>query len=599
MRTFVFISNIPPFLLQPLHKGGEADGTAGSARRASKFDPRYERLRRLLVEQSSGVMLVMHLESAGYALALYASEKEAIAACKADIVPEQPGHRYTPLRLRIVEKEKPRPVEPVYNPVIEVEGEKVQKTDLADSRGLELVYRGRAVAKWCPHTLDGEDCYFGVSCLKIHKAVFQRTVRKRPRVEDEEGTSHLAPEQRAVVKSTLASVKRSRETLIPPSLQLQPCVYIPLSTTEAAALCRLASMPAEVAEKETAFVTLRTRATAALEAFQQEHRDNTSAAALLHGSFFARLTCQGGSPVDWSITSEEGRRLLRRCCPLPPNGAPTPLERDLYLQQLVYNMNQLNRCETIAQALHMLRCSRRVCEAVAEEEGKKDMPQLFISLEPWLYLPTVGCEVSVMFEHGGRRVRGAVQRYGQLRLMTSSSLLRDVQAVDKGTVESKSGNAKTGCPQRDELVAAALSRFAVIGTQGDPEAEEHLEKELRLFQRVISRAVSELGLYLERQIPTIGITDGGSWCAQLAVVTSPEPNTTAAAPSVVVLSFPPYQKALEECVMYNQLAPASTEAPESRKAAEKVEVIWNTQRHPYVSLLSRELLEKLSVGPVS
>ncbi|PWU98394.1 hypothetical protein C4B63_12g327 [Trypanosoma cruzi] len=120
-------------------------------------------------------MLVMHLQTRGYALALYASEKEALEACKTNIVPEQPGHKYSPLLLRILRRERPAPSEAVYTPTLTVEGEVVQKAELADSRGLELVYRGRAVAKWCPHTLAGR-----IAPLERHATVYTNAHTRRP-----------------------------------------------------------------------------------------------------------------------------------------------------------------------------------------------------------------------------------------------------------------------------------------------------------------------------------------------------------------------------------------------------------------------------------
>lgn len=57
-----------------------------------------------------------------------------------------------PLKLRIVQKEMPRPIEAVYTPTITIEGSEIKKDDLVLTRGLELVYRGKAVARWCENT---------------------------------------------------------------------------------------------------------------------------------------------------------------------------------------------------------------------------------------------------------------------------------------------------------------------------------------------------------------------------------------------------------------------------------------------------------------
>ncbi|CAJ1026512.1 hypothetical protein, conserved [Leishmania lindenbergi] len=625
MRTFVFISGIPDFLLEPIVKGDKSSNGVATTKSAaveaavtSKFDLRYERLRRLLVEHSSGVMLVMHLESKGYALALYASEREALAACKADITPEQPGRKYPPLRLRIIEKEKPCPPEPVYNPYLIVEGEEVRKEELADTRGLELVYRGRAVAKWCARTLAGEDCYFGVSCLKLHKNATQRTVRKRPRVEDVDVSAHLTSEQQAAVRHLLSSVEASRAALTPVPMIMKNCTYVPVSAEEMEMLNRLACeapsctfLPAfESLEAHPTYQALLQRID---DALQSQRAATVVTAGGESTAFFPRLGCPGGAPWDWSVESEEGRRLLRQRCPLPANGAPTPLERDLYTQRLWYHMNQLNRCHSARDVVRMLCGSRRVREALrrcseaindasvpspsgtrADDKAQTNVSPsssttkasgLAICLQPWLYLPTVGCEVTAYLERGGRRIRGVVQRYGQVRLMTSATLLASAFAVVGDAADPD----------------ALLARYAVLESATDAAAEEDLTRELRVFQRSFASAVGDVALHLQTHSNSVG-GDGAAWCVHLAVVLTPNSVPTAGRlPSVALLSASPYQRALEECSMYSSLAPPSrgadtTASTETRPT--NVDVTWNTQRHPYIPLFSRDLLEKLRAGPV-
>ncbi|CAG9575139.1 conserved hypothetical protein [Leishmania major strain Friedlin] len=602
MRTFVFISDIPAFLLEPIIKG-DKDSSGAAAVAASKFDLRYERLRRLLVEHSSGVMLVMHLESKGYALALYASEGEALAACKADITPEQPGRKYPPLRLRIIEKEKPCPPEPVYKPFLMVENEEVRKEELADTRGLELVYRGRAVAKWCARTLAGEDCFFGVSCLKLHKAAVQRTVRKRPRIEDDEAGARLTCEQEAVVRHLLSSAEAARAALTPASMAMKDCTYVPVSAEEMGLLSQLACEALSSAPLP-AFETLEAHPT--YQAVLQRIDDALQAqrAAAVAGesmTFFPRLSCPGGAPWDWSVESEDGRRLLRQRCPLPANGAPTPLERDVYTQRLWYHMNQLNRCHSARDVLRMLCGSHRAREALRRHSEAIDggdarthassssLPSsspatkaagLTICLQPWLYLPTVGCEVTAYLERGGRRVRGVVQRYGQVRLMTSATLLASASAVV--------GDAAH--------VDALLARYAVLESATDAAAEEDLTGELRALQRSFASAVGDVAHHLQTHPDSIG-GDGAAWCVHLAAVLTPSVAPAAGPPPpVTLLSASPYQRALEECSMYSSLAPpirGDDMAASAATAPAKVDVTWNTQRHPYISLFSRSVLEKL------
>ncbi|KAG5500195.1 hypothetical protein JIQ42_04530 [Leishmania sp. Namibia] len=613
MRTFVFISDIPDFLLEPVIKG-DRDGSDPANKRsfatASKFDLRYERLRRLLVEHSSGVMLVMHLESKGYALALYASEGEALAACKAGITPEQPGHKYPPLRLRIIEKEKPCPPEPVYHPYLMVEGEEVLKEELADTRGLELVYRGRAVAKWCARTLAGEDCFFGVSCLKLHKAAVQRTVRKRPRIEDDDAGAHLTLEQQTTVRHLLSSVEATRAALTPASMTMKNCAYVPVSTEEMEVLSQLSP---EALEADPTYQAILQRIDGAIQ-LQRAATDASESTA-----FFPRLSCPGGAPWDWSIESEDGRRFLRQRCPLPVNGAPTPLERDLYTQRLWYHMNQLNRCHDAREMLRMLCGSRRVREALrrrSEAISDGSVPPasctrvdgeihtsasspgllssspatkaagLTICLQPWLYLPTVGCEVTAFLERGGRRIRGVVQRYGQVRLMTSATLLASASVVAGDAVD----------------IDAQLSRYAVLESATDAAAEEDLARELRALQRSFAGAVSDVALHLQTHSEIVG-GDGAAWCVHLAVSLTPgSAPSTGPLPSVALLSASPYQRALEECTMYASLSPPSrgndTTASSAPTRPTKVDVMWNTQRHPYIPLFSRDVVEKLRADTV-
>lgn len=284
MRTFVFISNIPLFLLEPLTEDPNAGQNSRHPARKTHRDLAYERLHQLLAAHTSGLMLTMHVKGKrsgaacyadpmkllrergglrsrrleqeesvrgprpytgarsrrediateeehpppegerseeveiGYGLALYASEAEALAACKAVIYPDgkegltedakngeqPPTHagsssaeqgsrstppassvssstsRYSPLKLRILKKEAPPAPEEVYRSTITIEGKTVEKSSLATTRGLERAYRGLMVPRWCPQTEEGKDCVFGTSCHKIHLLACQKTVHKRP-----------------------------------------------------------------------------------------------------------------------------------------------------------------------------------------------------------------------------------------------------------------------------------------------------------------------------------------------------------------------------------------------------------------------------------
>lgn len=559
MRTFVFITEIPDFLLQPLQGSSAAAQTSGRGAR----DPRYERLRRLLADHSSGVMLVMHLETRGYALALYASEEEALDACRTHITPEQPDQTYPPLKMRIVAKEKPLPPETVYTPTMTIEGKVVAKSDLADTRGLELVYRGRSVAKWCPRTLEGLDCHFGVACHRIHCAAYQQTVRKRPRFAFAEGLEQLSREELSRVAALTTCTKNvESSSLIPGELRFLPSVHVPISSSEARTLFGEDSGGA----KTTLLTTLSARLETACRS-NGVHVSSTS-------PIFLRMSFSGGSPWDWSLSSPEGVAQLQQRCPLPANGAPTPLERDLFSQRLFFHLNALNASASMDGAVHTLSCSGRVRTAFKRhlEVTKEEVP-LYMVVRPWLYLPTVGCEVTAFVARTGRWVQGCVQRYGQLRLMISVAQLRTTDPV---------------------AVNQRLDTYTVPGSDVNQEAERVLQNELQQHSKLFGRAVAQLqgSVAQAADVPT-----NSAWCFRLAVVVSrPTENPEATAvPRVVVLSLKPYQEALEECALYVQLEASDGEGQRSSKAV-AVDVAWNTQKHQYIALFSREEMEKLRVS---
>ncbi|RNF09223.1 uncharacterized protein Tco025E_07051 [Trypanosoma conorhini] len=555
-RTFVFVTNIPDFLLEPL----SAAGPSGTTRARANRDPRYERLRALLAANTSGVMLVMHLETRGYALALYASEQEALAACKTTITPEQPGHKHPPLLLRILRRERPLPSEAVYTPTLAVEGDVVEKAELADTRGLELVYRGRAVAKWCPHTVAQEDCPFGTACYRIHRRAYQKTVLKRARVE--EALSQMAPEERALVDRITCSTRCAEENVVPPGMGMEFSLHVPLTRDEAEALVGGATgVPPPAA------VLSRVEAACAGHA----------------GPYFVKFGFPGGAPWDWSLHDEaEGLPQLRRRVPFPANGAPTPLERDIFCQKLLYHLNQMNCFDTPAAALRALAQSPKVREALrcqlktaaghegeAEEAGGGDAAALELCVRPWIFLPTAGVEVDVLLEEGGERVRGVVQRHGSLRLMTCFSFL-----------------------QKHEM---DFSRYAVLGSGHDVDAEAALEAEMRRVEAVVKRGVEGLRQHLRQRMSREGdLPAHAAWCFRLAVTpTAAAPSRMAAcedaaAMRCAVLSMRPYRAALEEFAALHA-APARGEAG----GGGVTDVAWNTRRHTYVALFPRELLARL------
>ncbi|CCW63383.1 unnamed protein product [Phytomonas sp. EM1] len=638
MRTFVFISDIPDFVLQPWF--GDAKREATAVVRPNR-DPRYERLRRLLADHTSGLMLVMHLETKGYGLALYASEAEALEACKTTIIPDPPAAHGeagkeggegrslpapTPLRLRIVEKEKPPPVEAVYNPTIVIEGETVQKSDLANTRGLELTYRGRVVPKWCVNTLDKVDCPFGASCHHIHRVAYQKTIRKRPRLAYEgggvQGSGGLSPEERRAVDALLMNCKLAEERLLQlrsSAIEHLPTAFVSFSIDDLERY--LNGGGNNVLSDDSDDLMLREMANRLEEACRH------SAPSLLSGgAIFLRFSFPGGAPWDWSLhcDREEGLPRLRKRCPFPPNGAPTPLDRDIFLQRLFYHINQCNAFTSVLEALQVIRYSKRLRCAFEEFKNRNSRaltradptsqgnPEVvYLCIRPWLYLPTVGCEVEAFIEENGRRVRGFVQRYGQLRLMqTVGSLPGPHQSTGEGS-------------STDADLDAALSRFISVGSETDTAAEADLLSETQRFGKCFRRAVEQLRGHLmsleqsqpssaseeKREDPSSSTGEGNdcclhvspkaSWCVQMALVLPPPSSSPAeaaermASPSVAVLSFKSYLQALEECPMDTYLTRNTTTASSNKGPSAEAEVLWNLKKHMYAPLLPLDVLEKL------
>eukprot|EP00796_Vickermania_ingenoplastis_P007537 gene7537-5316_t len=619
MRTFVFISNIPQFLLQPL--SSEEEGLSLGPRGQHAFrHPAYERLRRLLVNHSSGVMLVMHLGNKGFGLALYASEEEALAACQACIYPDgnersKPTSEMQPLRLRILEKDKPLLPEAVYCPTITVEGETVLKSDLASTRGLELAYRAKSVPKWCPQTKNGQDCHFGSACHKIHRAAFQRTVRKRPRELVDDSMSH---EETIAVQQLLEGslIDDSLFTaLVPPSLRLMKssadadphskCITVPLTPQEIRDWLLPTCCAGSVEEPEAKEVLAVEKGITQRMTDAAMKADVTSCVTgnggQLKSRYFFRVTCPGGSPWDWGLCDEEvGLPTLRGRCPFPENGAPTPLERDQLSQKVWYWLNQMNGFTHVKDGIAAIRRSTKVREAVRQwvlkqDDGKLhfDRP-LCVKMMPWVYLPTVACECSFFVREAGEgKSRGLAQRRGQLRIMTSRGLLtrllrnepREVLQSDQGYIAA---------------VDHALSRIAVLGRGEDQEAEQLMEEELRRYGQQYTDAADLIRRHLRRLCARTPCSENGEdrcgdgtggdlslpATAALTVHFAMRSLEDGGADGPIVLSLDTYRDGLEKCTLSNRLIEGG--GGEGLGGVE-----WNTTRHDYEPLFSRDALVRL------
>ena len=87
--------------------------------------------------------------------------------------------RYTFL-LRVVEQEHKVVVEETHKSTLVIQGEVVEKSTLAMTLGLMDAYRGEKARKWCVHTKAKRDCKLGGSCNFIHLKAHQ-TTQKRAR----------------------------------------------------------------------------------------------------------------------------------------------------------------------------------------------------------------------------------------------------------------------------------------------------------------------------------------------------------------------------------------------------------------------------------
>lgn len=643
MRTFVFISNIPNDILQPVE---EKESSSAGRRPGGYRNLAYERLRQLLVSHSSGVMLVMHLgeNGGGYGLALYASEKEALAACKTPIFPprerrgggkhdsddhEEDEKTREPLRLRILQKEAPPPLEEVYRSTITIDGEVVAKSELATTRGLELVYRGKAVPKWCPETKQGEDCVFGVSCHKIHLAKFQRTTRKRPRELMEGGMSNAEEEAMHVLLRRAHVEARVYQEIVPRPLQfgVQTGLRETASHGEDETFLLI---PLAETELKTWFSTSFDQTSQEMEKLLVGRVRVALEKRKMTPPYFFRLTCEGGSPWEWALSDEEvGLPTLRQRCPFPENGAPTALERDALIQKLVYWLNQLNAFTDASSGVAAIRRSEKVRASVhlllnptGKEEGekrreitKKSPPPptpsasssyvVCIKVLPWVYLPTVAAECSLFIEDArSGRCRGLAQRRGQLRIMTSELLLRKEMEKEKSVVVNA---ANTALLLR---VDDALSRIAVLQRGADEEAEALLARELETYSKGFIGAADLMRQHLRKMaesedsngdagammLPsTAGLTVNFAMTHETgSEVRAGSDLSTGLRP--VVLSIDTYQRGLQRCALnsrfLSQQGRASSRESKSRNVGISC-VEWNQRHHAFEALFQRDVLERL------
>jgi hypothetical protein len=376
-----------------------------------KRDPRYDALQQALRKRCTGLMKVIHMEKTSrFGLALFASEGEALDACKAIAAAPDDDEIHSAtttgrMVLRIIEHSKPA-YSDTYSDVVDVEGDAVPKDDLAPTSGLWKVYRNEGPALWCKYTKQGSDCPYGSSCFRIHLKKYQVTHRRK-RNEESGGSSHDASARWPPLRSL-------EESLIPKPFRMDG-LTIRCSFAVVRELLNTSDPeqgPSSVGE----------------HVVQQVERLLDGAA--LPAAFILKIdTSEHGSPFDWALHCPWGRELVRKQCPFPRCGMQTPLARDAYQEGVLRCCNALTHFTSLRDALYSLSQSprtRAVLERYCASQGEENEEGLTLILQPALSIPSVLHELSIFIEKNasGPRVRCCIQRY-EMILTARSQADRD------------------------------------------------------------------------------------------------------------------------------------------------------------------------------
>ena len=399
-RTVVFISNIP-----------------------LKAIDSSDVLKTLLRDVTTRCLRVLMLENEPYALALYASSTDALAACKADISvmgPDSAGP--VKLRLRILKKPKAT-ISEVFCDTIVVEGKSVSRDELAVTAGLQWANQARVLPKWCRATVEEEDCPMGIQCRFIHLAKFQQTIKKK-RHHDE-----LLSSSGGGGGGESSFTFRDIQALVPESLQLPRSkvgvVHLDCHSIGALlkqqTICHVGDDGGDSGEGGVGVEGI----IAAVE---------LEAGRLGIENPFVKLSVSGGAPVDWCLSkTSPDLEKLRALCPLPKSNISTPEERDVYFQKLLRAINTLAKFDTASQAVDALIASKRVRATLqsflkqrekatsAGSDASYQEQQIDLIVMPWLSIPSLLHEVSIFVANG--LITRVAQRYGMKYVPQSAPLV--------------------------------------------------------------------------------------------------------------------------------------------------------------------------------
>eukprot|EP00758_Cryptobia_borreli_P003955 Tbor_TRINITY_DN4086_c0_g1::TRINITY_DN4086_c0_g1_i1::g.11761::m.11761 len=375
--------------------------------------------RTIMRKQAQGVMEVKLIDHSGYGLILFESVNAALAACVDRIhidarVEEQEGKsedtlsdnnkenktencsegvselindgktRRHYLHLRCIKSDnQKKEFEETYQSSINIQGETYLKSDLVPNRGLQLLYRGQGVGKWCRYTKEKLDCPLGFQCKFLHLKMYQRTEKRQrgffgmsdiERTTDQEnniGDKGLAVTNYSWLDEGLFF---SNSTKTRPGKGAHSCSFhqllpplladpIPVTVADVRAILNDTTQP-PIGDnthfpKDINLKTIHEIHALFLKSFNDRRNEILRASAergsnygasheLLTSSepsIFLRLDSQfspGTTSLSFYTNSETGREQHLKTvgkCYLPKNGAPTPTERDSFVREVLAKRN--------------------------------------------------------------------------------------------------------------------------------------------------------------------------------------------------------------------------------------------------------------------
>ena len=359
-----------------------------------------EDVRQALRDQTTGLMKVLLLSEKaqpphrndGYALALYDSRASAIEAADSGVEinvtdPTTNAKSVVNLVMIPVQHQQVHKLESVYCETVQIEGETINKSDLAVTEGLKAVLQGGVGAsgrtvrgvtpRWCDNTRKGLDCPRGTKCKFLHKTAVQTTFAPAPRGGAVVGAKRDATEAGDLdihaesITSTTGGMASGAAVQVAehgavvgplasavPAAYRPPCEYVPLSR---AALMAITTNDAG-ASSSSAEVLLADIARA-INAAASKLRANRAFPTNNDGKIFVRLDASHGAPTDAPLLDSALIDAIHRQVPKPTAAFNTALDRDSYIQMVLDESARLTWCHDGAAALRLLQASDRVRDA--------------------------------------------------------------------------------------------------------------------------------------------------------------------------------------------------------------------------------------------